>query len=75
MYGVYYTAFLLLLLARRASVYPLIGTSRYVLALFPAFFVLAQFGEQPWIHRAILYTFWAGLLFMAGEFAIWGWIG
>jgi len=74
-YGVYYTAFLLLLLARRASVYPLIGTSRYVLALFPAFFVLAQFGEQPWIHRAILYTFWAGLLFMAGEFAIWGWIG
>jgi hypothetical protein len=53
----------------------LIGTSRYVLALFPAFFVLAQFGEKPWIHRAILYGFWGGLLFMAGEFAIWGWVG
>jgi len=74
-YGVYYVAFLLLLLTRRAGVSPLIGTSRYVLALFPAFFVLAQLGEKPWIHRAILYSFWGGLLFMAGEFAIWGWVG
>jgi hypothetical protein len=74
-YGLYYLSFLLLHLTWKAGDSPLSGMSRYVLSLFPAFFVLAEFGEKPWMHRAILYSFWGGMLFMLGQFAIWGWVG
>ncbi len=42
------------------------------LALFPAFLVWARAGRHAWVNRAILYLSWSGLLFMSGQFAIWG---
>ncbi len=73
--GVYYLAFQSLYLVRIASPEPLLGMSRYVLALFPAFLILAEWGRHRWFHRTYLYLSWAGLLFMSGQFAIWGWVG
>lgn len=74
-YGVYYLAVLALYLTRIAGSQPLLGIARYVLALFPLFMVLGQWGKNPWVNRLVLYASWAGLLFLAGQFAIWGWVG
>lgn len=70
-----YLGFLLPVLVRTAGAQPLLGTARYVLGLFPAFFVLSEWGALPWRHRLILYGSTAGLLFLSGQFAIWGWVG
>jgi Gpi18-like mannosyltransferase len=75
LYGVYYLGFLALYLTRIAEIYPLLSMTRYVLALYPAFFVLARQGENPLVHRALVYAFTAGLLFLSAQFAIWGWVG
>ncbi len=74
-YGVYYLAFMLLYLTRIAAVYPLLSMTRYVLALFPAFLVLAIYGKNPKLNRLITYTFLLGTLFFSAQFAIWGWAG
>lgn len=74
-YGVYYLSFLALYLTRIAAIYPLLSMPRYVLSLFPAFLIMAQQGENPKRHRAILYLFTALLLFFSAQFAIWGWVG
>jgi hypothetical protein len=48
---------------------------RYVLALFPAFLILARYGESPIIQRIIVYTSLLGALFLSAQYAIWGWVG
>lgn len=74
-YGVYYLTFLILYLSRMGGEYPLLGMTRYVLALFPAFILFGLWGRNPWINRIILYSSWFGLLYFSGQFAIWGWVG
>lgn len=73
--SIYYLSFLILYLIREAGVQPLLGTARYVLVFIPAFIVLGMIGKSKKMHRLILYSSWLLLLFMAGQFAIWGWIG
>ncbi len=75
LYSVYYLSFLLLYLTRQGGSEPLVGMVRYVLALFPAFFVLGEAGQRAWLNRLLLYGGWAGLLFMSGGFAVWLWMG
>lgn len=74
-YGIYHWAYMALYLTRIADVYPLLSMARYVLALFPAFFVLAQYGENPVTRRVIVYASIPGALFLSAQFAIWGWVG
>jgi len=74
-HGVYYVTLIVLLLSRMGTDTPLLGTARYVLSLFPAFLVLGELGERQWVHRAVLYTFWIGILYMSAQFAVWGWVG
>jgi hypothetical protein len=74
-YSVYYLAVLALYLTRIAGSQPLLGIARYVLALFPLFMVWGPWGQNAWVNRLVLYTSWAGLLFLSGQFAIWGWVG
>jgi hypothetical protein len=75
MYGIYYWSFMILYLTRTADVYPLLSMARYVLALFPAFLILARLGFHPSAHRIIVYIFIFGLLFFSAQFAMWGWVG
>jgi hypothetical protein len=75
LYGIYYFAFVVIYLMRIADIYPLLSMMRYVLALFPAFLVLARYGQNPITHRVISFTFLLGLLFFSAQFAIWGWVG
>jgi len=75
LYSVFTLSFMALYLFRIAAIYPLLSNSRYVLALFPVFMLASKWGEKPWINRLILYPSWIGLLYLAGQFAIWGWVG
>lgn len=74
-YSVYSIALLLLFLTRLGTPQPLVGMARYVIEIFPAFFILGHWGKNPWIHRFILYSFLLGFLFFSAQFAIWGWVG
>jgi hypothetical protein len=73
-YSLYLVAGVLYPLTRLNAVHPLVGQSRYLLVLFPAFIILAQLGERPWVNRIIFYSSVALLLFWAGQFAIGGWV-
>ncbi len=74
-YSVYYLSFLAMYLLRTSQIEPLLSVSRYVLVFFPAFMVMGAWGRNPWVHRLILYSSWLGLLYLSGQFAIWGWAG
>jgi hypothetical protein len=74
-YGIYYLSLMLLYLIRAGGESPLLSMTRYVLVLFPAFIIWGQWSKQPVFRRVVLYTSWLGWLFMAAQFAMWGWVG
>ncbi len=74
-YGIYSLTLLIFFLSRMGSPQPLVSISRYVIEIFPAFMLLAIWGRTPHIRRLILVFSWLGLLFLAAQFAIWGWVG
>ncbi len=71
----FYTAFsLLIILIRIVETQPLISASRYMLTLFPCFFILSLAVENPLPRRVFIYTFIALHLYLSGQFFIWGWV-
>jgi hypothetical protein len=55
--------------------YPLLGTPRFVLPLFPGYILLAQVGEKsPLAHRLIIYASLGLLIFFTAQFALGGWV-
>ena len=73
-YGLYSAMLLLFILLPTSELKPLYSFSRYALAFFPTFMLLAQAGQQPWINRLILYPSLALYLYFSGQFFIWGWV-
>jgi Gpi18-like mannosyltransferase len=73
-YALYSSLVILVVLLKVGEIEPLLSASRYLLAAFPAFIVLGQFAHTPMRMRFIVYPSFALLLFLTGEFAIWGWI-
>lgn len=74
-YGVYTLLMLMLILSKVSDFEALLSVSRYVLALFPGFIVLGRLGSsKPWLHRLITYPSLAGILFLTGQFVLWGWV-
>lgn len=75
-YPIYMAVMVTGALTKVSPIQPLLAVSRYVLVLFPGFFVLARWGwQRPWRHRLIVYLSVALLTFFVGQFAIWGWVG
>jgi hypothetical protein len=75
-YGVYMAVVLAGTLTKVAEVQPLLSASRYVLALFPGFVVLARWvGRNSLRNRLVVYLSCALLVFLSGQFVIWGWVG
>jgi hypothetical protein len=65
-YTLYSAANLGLVLTRQMDTWPLMSVSRYVLVMFPGFWILAQLGGRwRWVHRAVcaLGLLLLGLLF------------
>ena len=66
---------LALILTKVSDFEALLSASRYVLALFPGFIVLGRLGaSRAWVHRLIVYPSIVGLLYLTGQFVIWGWV-
>ncbi len=73
-WGLYAAMLLLFMLLPTSEFKPLYSFSRYALAFFPTFFLLAQAGRSPWIHRLILYASLLLYLYFSAQFFIWGWV-
>jgi hypothetical protein len=74
-YGLYFWGNLLFNLTLLRAGQPLSGQARYSLTLFPAFMALVTLGRPAWLDRLALYPSTALWLFLAGQFALWGWVG
>lgn len=51
------------------------STARYMLTVFPAFIVLARLASARWVMRLALLLGAPVMLFVAGEFALWSFVG
>lgn len=74
-YSLYMALTIFALLLRRTTIQPLVSMSRYLLTLFPAFIIWGRWGKKPWVNRLIVYPSLALLIYLCGQFAIWGWVG
>ena len=73
-YGIYMVVTIFALMIRRTTLQPLVSMSRYVLVLFPAFMMWGRWGRNPRVQRLIVYPCVALLLYLSGQFAMWGWV-
>ncbi len=73
-YGIYMVVTIFVLLLRRTALQPLVSMSRYVLVLFPAFMMWGHWGRNPYFQRLVVYPSVALLLYLSGQFAMWGWV-
>jgi hypothetical protein len=75
-YSLYMTAIWWLSLSHVRAPHPLASTGRYMLEMFPAFFLLSRIGDRTsWLNRLILYPSVSLLLFLSANFFLWGWSG
>jgi hypothetical protein len=73
-YGLYSALLLLFIMLPASELKPLYSFSRYLLAFFPVFMLLAQAGQDSWRHRLILYPSLILYLWFSGQFFLWGWV-
>ncbi|WP_420631377.1 hypothetical protein [Candidatus Leptofilum sp.] len=73
-WGLYAAMLLLFMLLPSSEFKPLYSFSRYALAFFPTFFLLAIWGADGKIHRLILYPSLLLYLYFSAQFFIWGWV-
>jgi hypothetical protein len=72
--GLYATAMFLLPLFGIHPGQPLSSMSRYLLVLFPVFFLWGRWGKKAWVNRLILYSSFPLALFFSAQFWMWGWV-
>jgi hypothetical protein len=73
-YGLYSAMLLVFMLLPTSAQKPLFSFSRYALAFFPTFMILGIAAKNPWNHRLIFYLSVALLLYLSGQFFVWGWV-
>lgn len=65
---------LLIILTRVIETKPLNSMLRYLLTLFPIFFIADVWANRPWKRRLIVYTCLALNAYLSAEFFGWGWV-
>lgn len=73
-YGLYSAALLFFMLLPASEQKPLFSFGRYALAFFPTFMILGGAAKNPWLNRLIFYPSVALLLYLSGQFFVWGWV-
>ncbi|MAT99054.1 MAG: hypothetical protein CL608_18060 [Anaerolineaceae bacterium] len=73
-WGLYAAMLLFFMLLPSSEFKPLYSFSRYALAFFPTFFLLATAGANGKVHRLILYPFIMLYLYFSAQFFVWGWV-
>lgn len=74
-YSLYNAATFAVLTVRLVDSQPLNSMIRYVITLFPAFYVLGVWGHHPLTRRLVLVTSLIFQLFLSAQFWMWGWVG
>lgn len=73
-YNLFVAASLMIMLTRVIETKPLNSMLRYLLTLFPIFFIESDWSRSPWVQRIIVYACIALNLFLSAEFFGWGWV-
>lgn len=72
--GLYAAVMLLFILLPHSELKPLYSFTRYALPFFPLFWWAAEAGQNPLLHRLILYPSLLLYLYFSGQFFLWGWV-
>lgn len=73
-YGLFAVASIVLLTMRFVDTQPLNSMIRYVLTIFPAFYLFGMLPENKWTNRLVVVCFLALNLFLSAQFFLWGWV-
>lgn len=73
-FGLYSVMLLFFMLLPISELKPINSFSRYTLAFFPTFIILAQAGKNSWRNRLILYPSFILYLIFSANYFIWSWI-
>jgi hypothetical protein len=75
-YALYMTVVLLFSISHLRTPHPMSSVGRYVMELFPGFFLLGRWGKRStWLNRLIVYPSALLSLWLSGQFVLWGWVG
>jgi hypothetical protein len=73
-YGLFSIASIVLLTMRLVETQPLNSMIRYLLTLFPVFYLFGMLAENEWINRLMFVSFLSLNLFLSAQFFLWGWV-
>ena len=73
-YGLFSAASLVVLTMRLVDTQPLNSMIRYLLTIFPVFYIFGTFAENKWINRFMFVCFLVLNLFLSAQFFLWGWV-
>ena len=73
-YALFSAASMIVLTMRLVDTQPLNSMIRYVLTIFPIFYVFGVLAENKWIDRLIFVCFLSLNLFLSAQFFLWGWV-
>jgi Gpi18-like mannosyltransferase len=73
-YGLFSAASLVVLSMRLVDTQPLNSMIRYLLTIFPVFYLFGIFAQNKWTNRLMFVCFLVLNLFLSAQFFLWGWV-
>lgn len=73
-YNLFSIASLILLAMRLVDTQPLNSMIRYVLTIFPVFYLFGLIAKHKWINLFLFTCFFGLNLFLSAQFFLWGWV-
>ena len=73
-YALFSAASMIVLTMRLVDTQPLNSMIRYLLTVFPIFYLFGMFADNPWINRLMFAVFLSLNLFLSAQFFLWGWV-
>lgn len=73
-YGLFSAASIVVLTMRLVDTQPLNSMIRYLLTIFPVFYIFGILAENKWINRLMFAGFLSLNLFLSAQFFLWGWV-
>ena len=73
-YALFSAASIIVLTMRLVDTQPLNSMIRYVLTIFPIFYLFGELADNKWINRLMFVCFLGLNLFLSAQFFLWGWV-
>jgi Predicted integral membrane protein len=74
-YALFSATSIIVLTMRLVDTQPLNSMIRYLLTVFPIFYLFGMFSANKWVNRLMFVCFLSLNLFLSGQFFLWGWVG